>query len=204
MPPHASEPWAFEKDRAALLVIDMQRDFVEEGAVMEVAAARHRIPVMRRVVDLCRAAGIPVIYTQHVLSDGFEISPLETSYQPRLKATGMREGSAGTEIVDELAPRAGDVLIKKHRYDAFHNTQLETVLRNIRGAGQVDTVIIIGTVTNICCESTARSAFMRDYKVAFIGDANGGLDDASHNATLDIIGKVFGRVMTAEQLAASL
>ncbi len=105
MPPHASEPWAFEKDRAALLVIDMQRDFVEEGAVMEVAAARHRIPVMRRVVDLCRAVGIPVIYTQHVLSDGFEISPLETSYQPRLKATGMREGSAGTEIVDELARR---------------------------------------------------------------------------------------------------
>ncbi|ESZ43051.1 hypothetical protein X732_08380 [Mesorhizobium sp. L2C066B000] len=82
----------------------------------------------------------------------------------------------------------------------FHNTQLETVLRNIRGAGRVDTVIIIGTVTSICCESTARSAFMREYKVAFISDANGGLDEASHNATLDIIGKVFGRVMTVAEL----
>jgi ureidoacrylate peracid hydrolase len=59
-------------------------------------------------------------------------------------------------------------------------------------------------VTSICCESTARSAFMRDYKVAFIGDANGGLDEASHNATLDIIGKVFGRVMTVAELGGLL
>jgi ureidoacrylate peracid hydrolase len=200
MPQHGNEPWPFDSARAALLVIDMQSDFVDEGAVMEVAMARHRIPAMRRVIELCRGAGVPVIYTQHVLNDHFNISPLETAYQPRLKATGMREGSAGTEIVAELAPLPGDVVIKKHRYDAFHNTQLETVLRNIRGAGQVDTVIIIGTVTSICCESTARSAFMRDYKVAFVSDANGGLDEASHNATLRIIGKVFGRVMTAGEL----
>lgn len=198
---HGNEPWPFEKERAALLVIDMQSDFVDEGAVMEVAMARHRIPQMRQVVELCRSAGVPVVYTQHVLSDRFDISPLETAYQPRLKASGMREGSAGTEIVAELAPMPGDVLIKKHRYDAFHNTQLETVLRNIRGPGKVDTVIIIGTVTSICCESTARSAFMRDYKVALVSDANGGLDQASHDATLSIVGKVFGRVMTAAELS---
>ncbi|MBZ9987135.1 cysteine hydrolase [Mesorhizobium sp. BH1-1-5] len=200
MPQNDKQPWRFDKERAALLVIDMQSDFVDEGAVMEVAMARHRIPVMRRVIELCRAHGVPVVYTQHVLSDHFNISPLETAYQPRLKAEGMREGSAGTGIVAHLAPLAGEVVIKKHRYDAFHNTQLETVLRNIRGAGQVDTVIIIGTVTSICCESTARSAFMRDYKVAFVSDANGGLDEASHDATLAIIGKVFGRVMTAAEL----
>lgn len=92
----------------------------------------------------------------------------------------------------------------KHRYDAFYNTRLETVLRNMRGPGVVDTVIIIGTVTNICCESTARSAFMRDFRVAFVGDANGGLDDASHEATLAIIAKVFGRVMTARELVDRL
>jgi nicotinamidase-related amidase len=204
MPQHGNEPWPFEKERAALLVIDMQSDFVDEGAIMEVVMARHRIPAMRQVIDVCRAAGVPVIYTQHVLSDRFDISPLETAYQPRLNASGMREGSAGTQIVTELAPLPGDIVIKKHRYDAFHNTQLETVLRNIRGAGQVDTVIIIGTVTSICCESTARSAFMRDYKVAFISDANGGIDEASHSATLSIIGKVFGRVMTTAELAGVL
>jgi nicotinamidase-related amidase len=198
------EPWSFDKDRAALLVIDMQKDFVDEGAIMEVAMARHRVPVMRQIIERCRAAGVPVIYTRHVLSDRFNVSPLEVAYQPRLKATGMREGSAGVEIVPELAPLPHEIVLSKHRYDAFHNTQLETILRNIRGTGQVDTVIVIGTVTNICCESTARSAFMRDYKVAFIGDANGGLDETSHDATLDIIGRVFGRVMTAGELIEQL
>ncbi|QND64225.1 cysteine hydrolase [Mesorhizobium loti] len=200
----SKQPWPLDKERAALLVIDMQRDFVDQGAVMEVAAARHSIPAMRQVIDLCRTTGIPVIYTRHVLSDGFDVSPLETTYQPRLKISGMREGSPGMEIVAELAPLPGDVVVDKHRYDAFYNTRLDTVLRNIRGTGKVDTVIIIGTVTSICCESTARSAFMRDYKVAFIGDANGGLDEPSHNATLDVIGKVFGRVLTAEELAEEI
>lgn len=204
MPGDSKKPWPLDKERAALLVIDMQRDFVDQGAIMEVAAARHRIPAMRQVIDLCRAAGIPVIYTRHVLSDDFDVSPLETAYQPRLKTAGMREGSAGTEIVAELAPRPGDIVVDKHRYDAFYNTRLDTILRNIRGTGKVDTVIIIGTVTSICCESTARSAFMRDYKVAFISDANGGLDEASHNATVDIIGKVFGRVLAAGELAEEI
>lgn len=197
-------PWQFEKGRAALLVIDMQKDFVEEGAIMEVRMARERVPVMRRVIEACRAAEIPVIYTRHVLSDRFEVSPLETAYQPKLKARGMREGSEGVEIVPDLAPLPSETVIGKHRYDAFYGTSLETVLRNIRGAGQVDTVIIIGTVTNICCESTARSAFMRDFKVVFLSDGNGGLDEGSHNATLDIIGRVFGRVMTAGELLAQL
>ena len=65
------------KERAALLVIDIHGDFVDAGAIMEVAMARHRIAMMRQVIELCRTAGVPVIYTQHVLSDHFDISPLE-------------------------------------------------------------------------------------------------------------------------------
>lgn len=193
-------PWRFDKGRAALLVIDMQRDFVDEGAIMEVPMARARLAAMRRILDRCRTEGVPVFFTRHVLSDRFDISPLETTYIPRLRTSGMREGTPGVEIVDALQPLPRETVIDKHRYDAFYNTQLDTALRNVRGPGGVDTVIIIGTVTNICCESTARSAFMRDYKVAFIDDANGGLDEASHNATLAIIGKVFGRVMTTDEL----
>ena len=200
----ADVPWPFDKHRAALLVIDMQRDFVEDGAIMEVAMARARIPEMKRILDRCREAGVPVFFTRHVLSDRFDISPLETTYIPRLKTAGMREGTKGAEVVPELAPRPEETVIVKHRYDAFYNTQLDTALRTVRGPGGVDTVIIIGTVTNICCESTARSAFMRDYKVAFISDANGGLDEASHNATLEIVGKVFGRVMSTNELLAGL
>jgi ureidoacrylate peracid hydrolase len=201
----ASEiPWRFDKSRAALLVIDMQRDFVDEGAIMEVPMARQRLPEMRRILDCCRADGVPVFFTRHVLSDRFDVSPLETTYIPRLKTAGMREGTPGVEVVDALMPLAGETIVDKHRYDAFYNTRLDTALRNVRGPNGVDTVIIIGTVTNICCESTARSAFMRDYKVAFISDANGGLDQASHEATLGIIGKVFGRVMTTEDLLTEM
>jgi ureidoacrylate peracid hydrolase len=196
--------WRFDKNRAALLVIDMQRDFVEAGAIMEVPMARNRIPEMRRILERCRTDGVPVFFTRHVLSDRFDISPLETTYIPKLKSAGMREGTPGAEVIAELTPRPDETVIVKHRYDAFYNTQLDTALRNVRGPGGVDTVIVVGTVTNICCESTARSAFMRDYKVAFISDANGGLDDASHNATLEIIGKVFGRVMTTDELLAEL
>ncbi|SEQ94392.1 ureidoacrylate peracid hydrolase [Faunimonas pinastri] len=200
----SSIPWRFDRNRAALIVVDMQRDFVEEGAIMEVAMARRAIPTMARVVEACRGAGIPVIYTRHVLHDEFDISPLEAAYQPRLKTSGMRAGTPGVEIVPELAPLPRDVIVTKHRYDAFHDTQLETVLRNIRGERQVDTLVIIGTVTSVCCESTARSAFMRDYKVAFISDANGGFDEASHNASCDILGRVFARVMRCDEFLGEM
>lgn len=196
--------WQFDANRAALLVIDMQRDFVEEGAIAEVAMARERIPAMARVIAACRAAGIPVVYTRHTLSDDYEVSPLEVAYQPWLKDKGLRPGTRGVGIVQELAPQAGDTVIVKHRYDAFHDTPLQTILRNLRGPNVIDTLIVTGTVTSVCCESTARSAFMRDYKVAFISDANGGLDLASHEATLSIMARVFARVMSVDELLAEM
>jgi len=197
-------PWSIVKDRAALLVVDMQNDFVREGAIMEVPMARERIPQMRRLVAFSRESGIPVLYTQHVLYNTFQVSPLEVAYQPGLEQDGMRSESSGVAVVGELAPAPGEIIIRKHRYDAFYNTQLETVLRNIRGPGVVDTLIIVGTVTNICCESTARSAFMRDFKVVFVSDANGALNPASHEASLATIGSVFGRVVATDHLIKAL
>ncbi|WP_409304783.1 isochorismatase family protein [Peribacillus sp. SCS-155] len=193
-------PWEFDKNKAVLLVVDMQNDFVNEGAVMEVPMARELLPNMKRLVEHCRENDVPVIFTRHVLYDHVDISPLETAYNPLLKKSGMRNDSYGAEIVEDLRPLAHETVITKHRYDAFYNTALDTVINNIRGMNQVDTIIITGTVTNVCCESTARSAFMRDYKVAFVSDANGGLDQLSHEATLATISKVFGRVFTTEDL----
>jgi nicotinamidase-related amidase len=170
----------------------MQNDFVNEGTVMEVPMARKFVPNMKSLVETCRESGIPVIYTQHVLSDEFDISPLEVTYLPQLKESGLRPGTVGVEIIEDLAPLPDEIVIKKHRYDSFYNTQLETIIRNIRRPVEVDTVIITGTVTNVCCESTARAAFMRDFKVVFVSDGNGGFDEASHNATLNSIQKVIG------------
>lgn len=199
-----SSPWHLHPEKTALLVIDMQNDFVREGAPMEVPMARTYLPNMQSIVEQCRTIGIPIIYSQHVLHEAWDISPLETAYNPNLKQGGLRLGTPGADIVDELKPLAHDYIILKHRYDAFHNTQLDNVLATVRGLRQVDTVIIIGTVTNICCESTARSAFMRDYKVVMVSDANGGLDQPSQDATLTIIERVFGRVLSTEQLLQEL
>ncbi|HVV10649.1 isochorismatase family cysteine hydrolase [Amycolatopsis sp.] len=176
-------PWELDRRRSALLVIDMQNDFVRRGFPMEVPMARARIGAMREVAARCRAVGVPVLCTRHVLFDSFDVSPLETARNPALRTAGLRAGSHGAEIVEELAPEPGEVVIDKHRYDAFHNTPLHSVLTTIRGPHVVDTVIITGTLTDVCCESTARSAFMRDYKVAFAADATGALSEAAQEAT---------------------
>ncbi|MBW4718673.1 isochorismatase family protein [Saccharothrix obliqua] len=199
-----SPPWVVDPESCALLVIDMQNDFVREGFPMAVPMARERVSTMRDVVDTCRGAGIPVIYTRHILYDTFDVSPLETAYIPRLRTAGMRAGSHGAEIITELAPEPGDVVVEKHRYDAFHNTPLQSVLNTVRGLRRIDTVIIIGTLTEACCESTARSAYMRDYKVAFIGDATGALSDSAQEATLRSIRTFFGRALSAAELSAEL
>lgn len=196
--------WTLRADRAVLLVIDMQNDFVLEGAPMEVPMARAMLPNMVRLVEACRERGVPVIFTQHVLYRHANISPLEVSLQPQLQTGGIREGTQGIEIVHPLRPLPTEFIVRKHRYDAFYNTNLDTLIRTMRGPHQVDSVIIIGTVTNICCESTARSAYMRDYKVYFVSDANGGLDEASQAATLESIRRAFGRVLSTEEVLAEL
>ncbi|GGA46095.1 isochorismatase [Paenibacillus physcomitrellae] len=171
---------------------------------MEVPEARRRIPRMQELIEACRVQQIPVLYTKHELYDQYDVSPLETAYNPLLKQVGMRAGTPGVGIVEELAPLPNEPVITKHRYDAFYNTNLETIIRTIRGTGMADTVIITGTVTNVCCESTARSAFMRDFKVVFVSDATGALNEAAHQATLDTIGSVFGRVMSTGEVLSGI
>lgn len=192
--------WNFDATSSVLLMVDMQRDFVEAGRPMEVPMARERVPQMRQLVDGARAGGIPVIFTQHVLFDQFNVSPLETSNNPRLLTEGMRDGSDGIEIVDGLDPRAEDHYVRKHRYDAFCNTNLEVLLNTVRGYRAVDTVVIAGTLTEVCCESTARSAFMRDYRVAFAGESTGAVSQTAQAATLDAIGRYFGRVLSNAEI----
>ena len=195
-------PWEFERDRSALIVIDMQNDFVREGAIMEVPEARRQIPRIKKLIDCCREMKVPVIYTMQVVDP--VLCPLEVIKIPFLKNAGMREGTEGVEIINELAPQPGDIIIKKRRFSAFYNTELELVLNNIRGQGQVDTLIICGTVTNICCESTVRDAFFRDYKVVFGSDINSALDEDAHNATLRNVKQIFGRVMDCESIIEAL
>jgi len=195
--------WEFERGRSVLLVIDMQNDFVLDGAVMQVREAKNQLPRIGRLIGKCREFGVPVIYTIQETDAVF--CPLEIAAFPRLRDIGMRGGTDGQRIVRELTPRPDDIVIRKRRFSAFYQTDLELILRNIRGAvNPADTVIICGTVTNICCESTARDAFFRDYKVVFGTDVCSANTPEAHAATLANVDFFFGRNMDCETIIKAL
>lgn len=194
--------WTLNKDRCALIVVDMQNDFVREGAIMEVKNAKGQIPQIQRLIKCCRSLGIPVIYTQQITDAVF--CPMEVIGQPWLKEAGMREGTEGIEIIDELKPEPGEHIIRKRRFSAFYQTDLEIILKNIRGMEQpVDTIIVCGTVTNICCESTIRDAFFRDYKVVLGTDVCSAHTPEAQAATIANM-DIFGRAMSCEEILEEL
>jgi ureidoacrylate peracid hydrolase len=191
-----------DPQRAALIVIDMQNAFVAEGAPLETPGARAMLPHLERLVRFARGQHIPIVWTQ---SDhrppygGLMLRKFPVIGDQRC----LWQGDPSFEMYPHmLQPQEGEreYRIVKHKYDAFFETSLDAILR-FHGA---DTVIITGTATNVCCESTARTAFMRDYQVAFPSDANATFDAAMHEATLRNIDLLFGRVMTTEELLAEM
>lgn len=188
--------------RSALIVIDMQNAFVAAGAQFETPGARAMIPRLERLIGCARELQMPIVWTQ---SDhrppygGLMLRKFPAIAKERVLWQG--EPSFGI-YPDMIQPREGSLehRIVKHKFDAFFETDLDAILR----FHQADTVIITGTATNACCESTARSAFMRDYKVVFPSDANATFDESMHRATLVNIDLLFGRVLSTEELLAEI
>jgi len=197
-----------DPSKTALLVIDMENDFVAPGAPMETPAGRAMVPVLKRVIDVCRGHGMPVIFTAHVhRRDGSDMGLYEDLYPAIGSRAGLVDGEEGSEIYSAIAPQPGDFLIKKHRYSAFYGTDLEIILR---GLG-VETVVISGVTSENCCHATARDALFRDFKVIFLSDANATHDypdtgwgalsaEDVHRATLVVLSYSTAHVMTSEDL----
>ena len=175
--------------RTALVVIDMQNDFVREGGGMLVPDAEATIPAIRALLELARAHGMRVVYSQDTHRDG--------DPEWRIWPEHAREGSWGWEIVDELAPARDDVVLRKLRYDAFYGTPLDHLLR----LWGVDTLVICGTVANICVHYTAASAALRWYEVVIPRDAISALDPFDLESSLRQTAFLFaGRITTAAAL----
>jgi nicotinamidase-related amidase len=156
-------------DKTAMIVVDMQNDFVKEGAPIEIPRARDMVPELNRLLDTCRAHKIRVIYIHHVIRGGdIDAGRLADHHEAVRNNKALLEGTENVEIYDPLKPHPGDLVVAKPRYSAFHGTDLEAILRS-QG---IDTLIIGGTVTDVCCQSTTRDAFSRDYKVIFLSDGN--------------------------------
>lgn len=198
-------------DRAALLVIDMQNGFVEEGGLLEVPMARRQVPTIQKLLRFCREHGIPVLFTAFCVGPDFVIP----FYWHMARQRGLKleepdchfwEGKHETEIFAELAPLPGERVIKKCGYDAFANTELEQVLRS-RG---ITDLIVTGTVVNWCVDSTVRGAFHRFYNVVVVADAVSAYDHAGASAEqwlameLSFFAEALARVMSAEAVMAEL
>ena len=192
---HGRDVFTLKPRGAALLVIDMQNAFVAENAAYETPKARDIIANIAKLLDFARANGMVVVWTR---------SNHEAPYSGILlnKCPAVREdhicwpGHESFDYYPDMHQREeGEYEVLKHKYDAFFETDLDAILRNNR----VDTVIITGTATNICCDTTARSAFCRDYQVAFLSDATASFADDMHEVTLKTMELLFGRVMTTDE-----
>ena len=187
--------------RTALVNVDMQNCFVEGSPISapDGLAVQERI---NRLARVCRKAGILVIHTSHVLRpDGSNIGVLG-EIVPVVRQGIVNKGSESAALHKGLVVEAGDILLDKPRFGAFHGTDLELILRS-RG---IDTVIISGIATNVCCETTAREASVRDFHVFFLSDgtATRGMGDASaaelQKATCATLGFVFAQVLTVDEM----
>ncbi len=195
----------------AMIVVDMENDFVAPGAPMQVEAraGRAMLPHLQRALACCRAHGIPVIYTAHVHRPGGCDQGLLAHVPPVARGDALVDGSPGVAIFPEVAPRDGEIVITKHRFSAFYGTDLEIILR---GLG-VTTVVITGVTTENCCHATARDAFFRDFQVVFLADATATSDKPdlgwgamtaaeAHRATLISLATSTADVITTETFIA--
>jgi ureidoacrylate peracid hydrolase len=192
--------------RTAHVVVDMQNGFIEEGAPVEVPQARTIVGNINRISAAVRRAGGLNIFIQYT-TPAQDDDSWSVMYERLGAAAGMHKDSfqPGThywELWPGLEREPSDPVLPKGRFSAFTTgtSRLDAVLRE---AG-VDTVIVTGTLTNVCCESTARDAMQYNYRVIMATDANAALSDEAHAATLESLGFVFADLRTTEEIEGLL
>ena len=194
--------------RTALLVVDMQNGFMMKGVAHSLCLeAIEIVPNINRLANALRAAGGTVVWIQNAATE----ETLE-SWSVRVEMDGpertakrmqaMAPGSKGYALWAELDARPGDLYVQKTRFSAFiqGSSDLEAQLR----ARGIDTVIVTGTVTNICCESTARDAMMRNFRTIMVTDGNAAMSDEMHNASLCAFYVRFGDILSTDDVVGLL
>jgi nicotinamidase-related amidase len=197
--------FAVVPERTALINVDMQNCFVHGSPI----AAPEGLVILERVNRLaaaCRKAGILVIHASIVVRrDGSNLGVL-AEFSPPVREGILNKGSESAALHKGLIVDPHDILLEKPRFGAFHGTDLELILRK-RG---IDTVIISGVATNVCCETTAREAAVRDFHVFFLSDgtATAAMGDASaaelQKATCATLGFLFAQVLSVDEMIAKV
>jgi ureidoacrylate peracid hydrolase len=189
----------------ALLVIDMLNEFLSpEGHTAQsgkdVSAGRALAERLPAFIADARAAGLLVVFIRNVYSTkhNFYLSDAWLEHAARRRAGGgtlkptCGEGTWAADFYGDVRPQPEDAVVVKHRYSAFHNTDLETVLR----ANGIRTIVLTGTVTNVCVETAAREGYARDYYVVLVEDGCAAYSQADHDAAVRNVDRFFGEVST--------
>ena len=179
--------------KTAVIVIDMQYDFVGDEAVIPCTCTPNLISNIKKLLDYCHENKVPVIYTQELhrknkIDFGRELDGDEPLH--------CLEGSKGSEIIKELAPLEEDYVIAKRRYSGFFQTDLQILLTSLN----VDTLIITGAATDVCVRATATDAQQYGYFVKVPKDCVAGSTLKQHEAALEHIRYILGKVVTLEDI----
>ena len=186
----------------AFVIIDVQNDYCHENGALnrfgrKVSDIRRMVPRLKEVLEKARQSQVPVV---HVRMANNELTKSDAYLEHRSRRSGgdrqvCQEDTWGADFY-EIEPQPGEPVVTKHRYSAFVNTNFETILR----AHGIKTVILAGVTSDVCVESTARDAFMRDYHVLFLSDCTGVDDPTVQQAVLERIDRYFGHVVSSEEI----
>lgn len=183
-------------ERSALLVIDMQNFFLDPSSSAFLCAGQAILPGLKKMIGCARKAQIPVIYTAHVHHRGGLDAGILSWWWKEMCIEGTRE----SRIHPQIAPEPDEKIIYKHRYSAFFDTDLETILRCMK----IEDLIISGVMTNICCESTTRDAYFRDYRTFFLADATAASTEEMHLASMLNLAYGFSYVTTVAEIIRNI
>jgi ureidoacrylate peracid hydrolase len=196
----------YDPARTALIVVDLQNGFMMPGiAFAEIPTAREIVPNVNRLAASLRAAGGTVVwivttYEPAVDREWSTYYRLSTPANGAKRSAALTKGAKGHEIWPELEVKPGDPIVEKKRFSAFiqGSSELDKVLK----ARGIDNLLITGTVTGVCCESTARDAMMLNYAVTMVTDGNASYSDEEHNRALTAFYATFGDIRSTDDLVA--
>jgi ureidoacrylate peracid hydrolase len=211
-----TSPTGPDIDRSALIIVDMQNDFVHpEGgfahrarenpeAKIDMPFLMGTVPAAARLVESFRRAGRPVVFVAHVLKPDYSDAQFPYWRATRGALSGNRtfitEGSWGAQIIDELKPLPGEHLVVKKGFGGFSNTPLDTILRNLG----VTTCVVCGVTTCVCVSTTVRGGVEHNYRMILVSDAVAEVHRDTHEAELKTMDRVFAEVKTTGEVVAML
>ncbi|MDI6725667.1 MAG: isochorismatase family protein [Smithellaceae bacterium] len=193
------------RERIALLVLDMQQFFFSPLSHAFIPSARAIVPGVKELIRAFRGKGLPVIFTRHINS------PQNSGSMGRWWGDIIQPRSPLADLIGELDPKDG-LLMEKSQYDAFYQTDIEEVLRKFwareTSEGNVAEapiqLVICGVMTHLCCETTARSAFVRGFEVLFVVDGTATYNEDFHRASLLNLSHGFAFSVTVKEILANL